>query len=77
MFLLGVGLLTLAHLGHVQNVTDLLYWQRLVLSAAVIIGGVATVLAGVKIPGTLWRSISDELAPESADALRPPQEIPL
>jgi Na+-transporting NADH:ubiquinone oxidoreductase subunit NqrB len=52
-FLLGVGILTVAHTGYILTVTSLLYWQRLVFSAAGVIGGVIAFIAGIKILGSL------------------------
>jgi Na+-transporting NADH:ubiquinone oxidoreductase subunit NqrB len=47
--LLGVGTVTLANTGYVLTVTRLLYWQRLVFSAAGVIGGVVALTAGVQL----------------------------
>lgn len=62
VFLLGVGLLTLAHLGWIQNSTSLLYWQSLVFSVAGVIGGFVATVSGLKILGSLSNSTSGGLS---------------
>lgn len=59
VFLLGIGLLTLAHIGYVQNVTRLLYWQSLVFSVAGMLGGVVAFIASIKILGGYSHSEPD------------------
>ena len=58
-FLLGIGILTLAHIGYVQNTTRLLYWQSLVFSVAGVLGGVVALIAGTKILASYSRSGPD------------------
>ncbi|MFC7133013.1 MULTISPECIES: hypothetical protein [Salinibaculum] len=48
-FLLGVGIVTLAHTGYVLTVTSLLYWQSLVFSAAGVVGGIVALTAGIQL----------------------------
>jgi hypothetical protein len=48
-FLLGVGIITIAHIGYVQNATHILYWQSLVFSVAGVLGGVVALVAGLMI----------------------------
>jgi len=52
VFLLGIGVLTLAHIGYVQNATRLLFWQSLVLSFAGVLGGLIAAIAGIKLLGS-------------------------
>lgn len=52
-FLLGVGVLTLAHTGYLLTVTSLLYWQSLVFSLAGVTSGAVALVAGLKILGSL------------------------
>jgi len=48
-FLLGVGIVTLAHTGYILTVTSLLDWQRLVFGAAGVVGGVVALTAGAQL----------------------------
>lgn len=49
VFLLGVGMLTLAHTGWILTATRILYWQSLVFSIAGVLGGIVAGIAGLKI----------------------------
>ncbi|MFC4447518.1 hypothetical protein [Halorussus aquaticus] len=64
VFLLGVGVLTLAHTGYILTNTEILYWQRLVFSIAGVLGGVVAGVAGVKLLGKRPTSAPDEQATE-------------
>lgn len=58
-FLLGVGIITLAHIGYVQNANRILYWQSLVFSVAGVLGGVVALVAGIRILGSYFHSELD------------------
>jgi len=51
-FLLGIGVLTLAHIGYVRNATRILFWQSLVFSVAGVLGGLVATIAGIKLLGS-------------------------
>lgn len=55
-FLLGVGVITLAHTGYVLTVTSLLHWQSLVFSVAGVSGGVIALVAAIKVLGSFLSS---------------------
>jgi len=59
VFLLGIGVLTLAHIGYVQNVTRMLFWQSLVFSVAGVLGGLIAAIAGIKLLGNYSPSSPD------------------
>lgn len=49
VFLLGIGILTLAHTGWLLTATRILYWQSLVFSIAGVLGALVAGLAGVTL----------------------------
>lgn len=59
VFLLGIEIVTLAHVGYVQNATRILYWQSLVFSVAGVLGGVVAAIAVLKILGNYSQSAPD------------------
>ncbi|EMA25226.1 hypothetical protein C443_03484 [Haloarcula argentinensis DSM 12282] len=59
VFLLGVGVLTLAHIGYVQNNTQMLFWQSLVFSVSGVLGGLIATIAGIKLLGSYSSSSPD------------------
>lgn len=60
VFLLGIGVLTLAHTGWLLTATRILYWQSLVFSIAGVLGGTVAGVAGVKILTNRSVSVSEE-----------------
>lgn len=60
VFLLGIGVLTLAHTGYILTGTRILYWQSLVFSIAGLLGGVVAGVAGLKLLGSYSSSGPDE-----------------
>jgi uncharacterized paraquat-inducible protein A len=52
VFLLGLGVVTLAHVGYVQNATVVGFWQSLVFSVAGVLGGGGAAIAGLKLLGS-------------------------
>jgi len=59
VFLLGIGVLTLAHIGYVQNSTRILFWQSLIFSGAGVLGGLIATIAGIKLLGSYSPSSPD------------------
>lgn len=60
VFLFGIGILTLAHIGYVQNATRILFWQSLVFSVTGVLGGLIAAIAGIKLLGSYSPSSLDE-----------------
>jgi len=52
VFLLGIGVLTLATIGYVQNATGILLWQSRVFSVTGVLGGLIAAIAGIKLLGS-------------------------
>ena len=52
VFLLGIGVLTLAHIGYIQNATRILFWHSLVFSVAGVLGGLIAAIASLKLLGS-------------------------
>jgi hypothetical protein len=60
VFLLGLGILTLAHTGWLLTATRILYWQSLVFSIAGVLGALVAGLAGVTLLSNRSAADSDD-----------------
>jgi len=67
VFLLGIGILTLAHTGWILTATSTLYWQSLVFSIAGVFGGIVAGVAGMKILSSYSPSAPNRQSTDSTE----------